>query len=430
MGRLATNADPKPLRVCIDARLTPGAHGGVEQVVIGFAGGLSALEDAGDEYVFLVRPEQEEVLREHVGGPCRLMPLPEPRTARRLSGWSQWQRARPFVRAGLTRVPAIRRARPGLLPRAPRVVAGGGFDLVHFATQQGFLAGDLPTVYTPHDLQHLHLPEFFTRGARTLREVEYRALCEAADLVVAQTTWVKSDLVRQYGLPEDKVTVIPWASVLAQYPKPSAADAEALRARLGLPPRFAFYPAQSWPHKNHVALFDALAELRAAGLEVPLVCSGGGGPQRDELEAAAGRRGVTDLVTWTGYVSPVELRALYDLAHVMAFPSRFEGWGLPVLEAFEAELPVAVSSVTSLPRLVGDAALTFDPLDSAALGHAVARLWTDADLRATLTAKGKARVQSFSWERTARSLRAHYRMVAGRALLEHDRILLAAEPPV
>jgi glycosyltransferase involved in cell wall biosynthesis len=125
----------------------------------------------------------------------------------------------------------------------------------------------------------------------------------------------------------------------------------------------------------------------------------------------------------------MELRGLYELATALVFPSRFEGWGLPVCEAFSAGLPVASSSSTGLPDLVGDAGLIFDPDSTDQIADAVQRLWTDERLRRDLAERGRKRSELFSWDRTARMFRAHYRRIGGQSLAEEDRILLAASPP-
>ena len=267
-----------PLRVCIDARLRAGRFGGVEQVLIGIAAGLSALEDGDEEFLFLTNPGEEDWIRPYVGGPCRLLPT------RR---GSAQRRVRAVVRGVVERTPRIGprfslRVSDGTVERA-------GADLVHFPIQDAFLT-ELPSIYQPHDLQHLHHPEFFSAWERARRERIYRTHCERARMVVAMTSWGRRDLVESYGLPEEKVRVVPWGSVLWEYPKPSAADLERLRRALSLPDRFLLYPAQTWPHKNHERLLEALALIkRREGLAVPLVCPGKRTRLRGLLGGAAGR---------------------------------------------------------------------------------------------------------------------------------------------
>jgi glycosyltransferase involved in cell wall biosynthesis len=280
-------------------------------------------------------------------------------------------------------------------------------------------------VYQPHDLQHLHLPEYFTARERLGREGTYRAFCAQAQTVVMMTRWGKDDLTTHYDLPRTKVCVVPGASVLDAYAEPTGADIDAARARLALPEQFAFFPAQTFPHKNHLTLLEALAIARdRLGTTIPLVASG---HQNDFFPRIARR--VSDLhldtqVQFVGFVRPVELRALYRMARCMVFPSSFEGWGLPVVEAFQEGTPVACADATSLPEVAGDAALLFPADSPTEMAEQLVRLWRDDGLRARLTARGRGRAAALSWTRTARIFRAHYRRIAGCQLGAEDCDLL------
>jgi glycosyltransferase involved in cell wall biosynthesis len=175
----------------------------------------------------------------------------------------------------------------------------------------------------------------------------------------------------------------------------------------------------------------ALAWLREAhGLRIPLVASGRQTEFFPELERMALELGVADSIQWLGFVDPTDVQVLYARARAVIIPTRFEAASAPLWEAFLAGVPAACSNVTSLPDQAGDAALVFDPDNIEAMGEAVRRLWLDEALRTDLIAAGRARVQEFTWERTARLFRAHYRRIAGRELNEEDRYLLAGEPPI
>jgi glycosyltransferase involved in cell wall biosynthesis len=349
-----------------------------------------------------------------VSGPCRLLP----------------------VRRG-----RLRAIGKGLAERTPRVgprfavrrsdgtAERAGADLVHFPVQDAFLT-ELPSIYQPHDLLHLHHPEFFSGWERKRRERIYRTHCERAQMVVAMTSWGKRDLLQRYGLPDGKVEVVPWGSVLREYPRPSAQDVDRLRARLSLPDGFLLYPAQTWPHKNHETLLEALALIRRReGLAVPLVCPGKRNRHFRRIETRIGELNLSGAALFPGFVTPLELRGLYELATALVFPSRFEGWGLPICEAFSAGLPVASSSASSLPDLVGDVGLLFDPEDPEEIAASVLRLWRDPVLRQTLATRGRARGELFSFHHTARLFRAHYRRIGGVGLSDQDRILLTSPPP-
>jgi glycosyltransferase involved in cell wall biosynthesis len=408
--------------VGIDARLGSGLSGGVEQIVIGLATALARLADGDEEYLFVVHPDQEEWIRPYLSGSCRAL-------RSRMEYPGQPGLIREVRRAARRRIPFGDRHRRAI-PISDGTIERNGVEVMHFPFQEAFLT-EVPSIYQPHDLQHLHLPELFSAYERERREVVYRANCERAALVVAMTSWGRGDLIQQYGLPPDKVAVVPGGSVLFEYPVPSSAHLDELRTRLELPDSFLLYPAQTWPHKNHLGLLDALALVRDRdGVEIPLVCSG----RQTELFPRIAERvrelRLEELVSFPGFVKPLELRGLYELATGLVFPSMFEGWGLPVCEAFSAGLPVASSSATGLPDVVGDAGLLFEPHDPAAIADAILELWSDPALRSRLAERGAERAELFSFDRSAALFRAHYRQIAGRKLPEEDRILLAGPPPV
>jgi glycosyltransferase involved in cell wall biosynthesis len=414
-------ADPpappgEPLRVCVDARLAGGRFGGVEQALIGIAAGLSKLDDGDEEFLFLAEPEHDEWLRPHLGGCCRLL-HPRRGRPRRL--------ATAAARAVAERLPFI--GPRFAVRRSDGTMEAAGVDVVHFPIQDA-LVTEIPSIYQPHDLLHLHMPELFSRWQRYRREAIYRAHCGRAESVIAMTSWGKRDLVDRYGLPEEKVDVVAWGSVLWEYPAPTQADLDRIRAELSLP-SFLLYPAQTWPHKNHERLLEALALIaKRDGVEISLVCPGRQNRYFRRIRQRIRQFGLERTTRFPGFVSPLELRGLYELARALVFPSLFEGWGLPICEAFTAGLPVASSSATSLPDLVDDAGLLFDPDDPEAIAASILRLWNEPELRETLAERGRRRAELFSFDHTARLFRAHYRRVGRRPLSEEDRILLAGPP--
>ncbi len=415
-----------PLRVCIDARLESGMSGGVEQFVIGLASGLSRLTDGNEEYLFLSFKGRDQWLRPYLKGPCSSLnitaPAPPPR----------WRKVIKNV------LPVVDKAWKNLSPAAGRLtvklpssdgtVEKAGVSIMHFATQSGFLT-EVPSIYHPHDLQHLHLPEFFTPRERLKREVLYRQLCERAQMVAVAASWGKVDLIKQYGLLPDKVQVIPLAPALSEYPVPSDNDIRQCSGKFNLLEPFVFYPAQTWAHKNHIRLLEAVEILhKQRGLNVNFVAAGRQNEFFPEIKRRAEELGVSQRVSFLGFVSPMELQSLYRLCRCVVIPTKFEAASIPLWEAFLAGVPAACSNVTSLPAQAGDAALVFDPDRPDEIAEAIWRLWTDEALRAELVERGKKNVARFSWEKTAKQFRAHYRRIAGRPLTDEDQALLSAAP--
>lgn len=412
--------DLRPLSVCLDARLRDGQWGGVQQFVLGLAAGLSSLRDGAGSYRFLVIEGQDAWIRPYLTGPCQAVSTrgeQPPAHGRVVDAVARW-----FYR---TPVAALR---PVHIPASDGFIEANGIDVMHFTLQSGFRTS-IPSLYQPYDLQHLHFPQFFTAYERKQRERMYRAMCAQASAVVVMSSWVSSDVAAQYGVPQEKLHVIPWAPVVRSYDAPTADDLARTRDRFRLPAAFAFYPAQTWAHKNHLRLLDAVAALRDRdGVEVPVVCSGTRTDFFPRIRRRSEQLRLGDLVRFVGFVSPVELRCLYQLARLVVFPSLFEGGGMPVFEAFALGVPVACSNATCLPKQAAGAALLFDPTRTDDIAQAVLRVWSDAGVRDDLIRRGRARVAQFTWEATARRYRALYRSIARRPLTEEDEVLLREVP--
>lgn len=411
-----------PLRVCLDARQRAEGYGGIGHVVVGLARALSALTDGDEEYLFLTFAGDDAWLRSHVRGPCRIVEGP------RAAGEAPWKRrmkaAFPRLRSAYHRLVPLAGSLAAPVPGSDGTLERSGAEVMHFTSEDAFRTA-VPSIYQPWDLQHLHFPQYFTPRHRLIRERRYRSFCGQARRVVVGSSWARRDLLARYGLPPERVRAVPLASVLPFLPAPADADLAAAKRKYALPDAFAFYPARTWPHKNHTGLLEALAILRdQRGLVVPLVASGALQEYFPVLERRMEELRLREQVRFTGFVGAVELRSLYRLCRCLVFPSRFEGFGLPLVEAFEEGVPVACSAVASLPEVAGDAALLFDPGQPAQIADALHRLWTDPGVRETLVRRGRARASRFTWDRTARTFRACYREIAGRPLTDEDRALL------
>ncbi len=413
------------LRVAIDARYMKAGYGGVEQVVIGLASGLSTLTDGNEEYLFLAHEDSEQQLRAYLRGPCKIL-----RAGRaQPSSWSNLVNA---VTPALGRV--LDRLHPSIVRRLVRVSSSDGLiestniDVMHFTFQTAFRT-NIPSIYHPHDLQHIHLPQFFSRHARIVRDVRYQTFCAQAQMVAVTSSWVKRDLLTQYKLPENKVCVVPLAPATLAYSEPTVDEVHSVRQKFDLPEAFMFYPAQTWPHKNHIGLLEALSVVRKRyGMTIPLVSSGKLTEFSKRIQQRARELGLMGTVRFLGFVEPKELYGLYKLCRCVVIPTKFEAASFLLWEAFQAGAPAACSNVTSLPEQAGDAALVFDPDNPDAMADVIYRLWTDKELRRNLVDSGKKNVARYSWEKTAQLFRAHYRRIAGRAMTVEDRELIQAHP--
>jgi glycosyltransferase involved in cell wall biosynthesis len=289
-----------------------------------------------------------------------------------------------------------------------RMAAGVGADLIHSLASTAPLYGRLPRVTTIHDLNYKLVPHTHFG----LNGIGMRLLVPAAvrrsHRIIVDAASTKRDLVEHLGTPAEKIDVVPLA---AAAPTVAPADEETLRARLGLGDRPVVLSASAKrPHKNIARLLEALARIPLDRRPV-LVVPGYRTPYEAQLRALAAGLAVRDDLVLPEWLEAADLEGLYALAACVVFPSLYEGFGLPVLEAMVRGVPVACSNRSSLPEVAGDAALLFDPEDVAAIASALERLLTDRDLAAELASAGRERAATFSWERTAALTVESYRRV-------------------
>jgi len=424
-----------PITVAINAQINPANAGGVESALHGLMNYL-AEQSADERYLLLASRRYTADLERIAAGRYETLAWPFPQKAyapyrgytRR---WVRWMgRAgplRPAVdalhwcwwngRRALARNPDAR--------QTDRLFRQYGVSVVHFAYSIRF-GTSLPFLYEPWDLQHRHYPDFFQPDEWRWRDDLYREGCEQAALVVAATRWTKRDIMAQYGIPAEKIAVIPRGPWLTPI-MPSADDVTRTRAALNLPKRFAFYPAMSFPHKNHLRLFEALAILRDRhGIRLPLVCTGRAyEPHWPAILAGVVRFGLEGQVLLLGSVDPDTLAAIFKAATFLVFPSLFEGLGLPIIEALEYKLPVVASDATCIPEVGGDAAVYFDGTSVESIVEALLRAEREPERLARTLAAAPAALGRYSWPRAAATFVACYRSVAGAQLTPEQQALYA-----
>lgn len=396
------------LRVAIDCRIGD-PHQGIGTAVLALAKALSDSKTANQEYTFVVREEIREWLAPYVYGPCSLKGIPSA---------SQPPPPRSFIRSTVARVGPLRAIWRKLhkqtrhVPKSDGFVESQRFDVVHFPTQMAYLT-ELPSIYQPWDLQHLHYPQFFSESEFARRELEYRTFCESAACVCVQAEWTKRDIVNHYKIASEKVAVIPWGSVFDAYENPSAEEVRAATEKFNLPDHFFFYPAVTWPHKNHEIILRALHILkRDYGVAPQVLFTKSSADRRADLDKLARDLGVQKQVRFLGFVTPGELQAVFNAATAMIFPSKFEGFGLPILEAFHACLPVLSSNATTLPEVGRDGALYFDPDSAAELSALMRAILDNPNLRDDMIQKGGHVLSQHSMHETAAGFQTLYDKIA------------------
>src|SRR5439155_3290029 len=260
-------------------------------------------------------------------------------------------------------------ARPG-----PARASFAGVRVAHFPLTIELPRLKAPKVVTLHDLQHLDLPELFPRGERAFRRLAWHTSIRRADRVIVISDFVRDRAIEKLALDPARIRVVPLG--LDHAVLTPGGDREP----------FLIYPARRWPHKNHARLFEAFALIRQQRPDLRLVLTGA-----DVPDAPAG-------VQSLGHVPWSEVVSLLRRASALVFPSLYEGFGLPPLEAMACGCPVAVAQATSLPEVCGDAAEYFDPFSAEDLKAAALRA-----LEGTRVEQGIAWAAAFTWETCARA---------------------------
>lgn len=263
-------------------------------------------------------------------------------------------------------------------------------------------------VVTIHDVTFFLLPRRYPVLRRLYFQGASRAGARLAALAIAVSETVKGDVVRYLGLPAERVRVVPLAAGPGFHPLEDSARMEAVRDRYGLPPRFILSVGTLEPGKNQTTLVRAFHRLKGKGLEQGLVIAGQKGWMYEKLFRLVDGLGLRDEVRFVGYVPADDLVAVYNMADLFVFPSLYEGFGLPPLEAMACGLPVVASSAPALAEVLNGAAILVTPSDVDALAEASARALGDRRLRSRLRRQGLERASQFSWQRTARGTVAAY----------------------
>jgi glycosyltransferase involved in cell wall biosynthesis len=253
----------------------------------------------------------------------------------------------------------------------------------------------VPLVAMIYDLQHLQYPQFFTAEQRHYRSLDFSNAARRADRLVCMSDFVRQSILDTGLAAPDRVVTIP-SRLTRPLEHPSLEARARVLAQLGLRAgEFLLYPANGWPNKNHQMLLTAfgLFMARHPDSRLNLVCTGVLEPHADNLRTAIQRMGLTDRVRLPGYLAEQELAALFDTCVGVIFPSLYEGFGLPLVEAMEFGKPLLCSNVTSLPEVAGDAALYFDPRQPHAIAEAIELAASDSPELTELAAASRKRLE-------------------------------------
>jgi glycosyltransferase involved in cell wall biosynthesis len=325
---------------------------------------------------------------------------------------------------GGTGLPVVRlracRLLPGLLAlgnlQVPRLAQREGLDIVHDPTGLTpfwFGAGPAKTIVTVHDVIPWSYPGVSTALDTWIYRYWLPHVLPRVDAVITVSHFSKAEIVRHLHLPPEKVAVV-HEGPSGHFRPVDPSAVEGARARYGLPEQYVLSVGAVAPRKNLGTLLRAFARLRQRGLPHILLLVGPRQPRYSALDDTVRELGLEEAVVFTGYVDDADLPAVYCGASVFVFPSLFEGFGLPPIEAMACGVPVVASNNSSLPEVVGDAGLLVDPQDVDAIASAIRRVLADDGLSSLMASKGLARAERFQPARIAAEMCGVYQHVLGQ----------------
>jgi glycosyltransferase involved in cell wall biosynthesis len=292
-------------------------------------------------------------------------------------------------------------------------------DVLHSPHHHTPIAARLPLgartklVVTMHDLTFMRLPQRYPLARRLYMQAVTRASALAANAIITPSQTVRHEVIERLRFRAERVVAIPEAAASNYVPVPRA-QIEEVRARCGLPERYVLSVGSLEPGKNRARLLRAVAALRDKGIDCTVVIVGQPAWMYEQDYDLVRELGLSGRVIFLGYVPDRDMPALYSGATLFAFPSLYEGFGLPVLEAMACGTPVVTSNVSATAEVANDAALLVDPLHTQAIVTAIEALLSDDSLRSDLRERGLRRASEFSWERAAHETLLLYELVAAQ----------------
>jgi glycosyltransferase involved in cell wall biosynthesis len=372
-----TQVTGRRLRVGIDGRAFSSPAGGVRRYVAGLVSALLALDDPPDLVALGGRSIPPGLA--HVGEP------PHPPTN---LGWT--------------------------LIGLPRAAARARVDLIHAPAYTAPLWSPVPVVLTIHDVSYARHPEWYPYRRDRLRRAFYRRSARGAAAIVTDSAFSASEIRAAYGIPAARITVAP-LGVTTDFSPPDASLPVELPS--GVTPPFLLHVGDLHERRNLAVVVDAMLQARQHFSALPalsLVLAGIDRGVGDALCTIAREADAPEAVIRLGVVEEDELRLLYRSATALVYPSRYEGFGLPVLEAMASGTPVIGSRAASIPEVLGEAGILVDPEDTPGWAEAIVRVVNDERSRGAMRAAGLARAAEFTWARTARITDDVYRRTVGR----------------
>ncbi len=406
------------MNVLFDLRwMVIGSSGGMEQLAYELVTSVSWVWEEGKVMVYCPRETSEELNDRGWSSKIDFID----------SDFYELVPARePFARGSLDNSNNLPYNRLGIVQTGSATAKGRivEVDLVH--SIGGYVSPEFygyRNVVTILDLQHRHFPKFFDQIEVEAREANHELAIDLAEKVICISDAVRRDIQQSYDVSGSKVeTICPIPNSHFWMDLPKGVSGK-IRAKFKLDDDYLFYPAHSWPHKNHEILVDAFALLCKRFPNLKLVLTGGNFASNHPARKMIEKHGVEESVMHLGYRSSLEIRCLLEGAKALIYPSKFEGFGLPVAEAIILGTPVVCSNIDPLKEVGGDAVLTFDPEDSGSIVRAVEKVLLDSQFRDSQLTKAQMRKFLFSVGAIALKTFNLYRELCGQKPIEEVRAI-------
>ena len=299
------------------------------------------------------------------------------------------------------------------LHQVTRLLRENKVDIYHglsHALPYGIENTGIPSVVTIHDLIFLRFPEFYKRIDRKMYRSLYLSSCQRATKIIAISQQTKADLITYFGIEPGKIEVIYQSCDNRFYDKVSEEQKRITQLKFNLPNKFILSVGTIEQRKNQLAILKAVVKEK---LDITVVILGKPTDYFKELDQFINESGIQKQVIILQNTSTDDLQTIYQMAEAMVYPSFFEGFGLPVLEAQASGCPVITSNVSSLPEAGGEGAIYINPEDFSGIGHALSKILSDSQLRSELIQKGTVNAELFSEKLVAERLMSFYKKVAG-----------------
>jgi glycosyltransferase involved in cell wall biosynthesis len=360
----------------------PGSAGGVETYLRNLINGLRQVDKNNRYYIFLPAGSSNEIAGQDGRANFSIIRLKV--------------NPNPIIRA-LRKVSVYKKSNEQLMADK---INSYGLDIAHFPFQEAYPAGiKAAKVVTFHDLQHEHYPEFFNKIDLESRRRVYKQSAEAADKIIAISRYTKQDIAKVYGQPTAAKPNVIYVSFDPTFYMENRQEPPP--PELGITSPYFYYPAATWPHKNHLRLLEAFAKFKKSYPDYSLVLSGIKKQSHDEIINSAQRLGIGDSLNMLGYLPYEVLPAVFANAAALVFPSLFEGFGIPILEAMACGCPVLASNTTSIPEVGGKAAMYFDPMRVVSIAECLEKFVDSPQLAKRMRAAGQIQAQKFDIKKMA-----------------------------